>query len=141
MLLASAVIFATSASAAPCVNYGTGTIEGTLVAEQMLDPATKKRGWWFFVELKTPICINAGNHPKGFEPALQSVTKIQLIHPDKTGFEQTSPLKGQSVTCLGTLFGKWTENHYTPVLMRGTCLGAQQGVPADRPRPAGSAGG
>lgn len=119
------VISATPALATECMRYGSGAIEGQLVLEKVTPTHGQQVEWSFFVKPDNPVCFLEGAHPQGYEPSLEGVTRIQLIHPDKTGYEQARELKGKRVSCLGTLFGKWTEHHHSPVLMRGTCIGAQ----------------
>ena len=135
------VLMTVPAQAAECLQYGPGRIEGTLTVETVPLQSGKGNETWFFVALDKPVCFSKGSHPKGYEPAVAEIRKIQLLHLDKTAYEQARALKGKLAECEGTLFGKWTEHHHSPVLLQGACVGAQQGVPADRPRPAGSAGG
>jgi hypothetical protein len=121
---------------AECLNYGPGKIVGTLTVETI--PAESGKGNpWFFVALDEPVCFAKGSHPKGYEPAVAGIGKIQLWHLDKTAYEQALPLKGKHAQCEGIFFGKWAEHHYSQVVLRGACVDAQQGAPADGSRPAG----
>jgi len=70
----------------------------------------------WFLELPTATCVNEDAAEPDLNPAQKAIKEIQLVlQPEQ--YTQHSALVGKKVVATGTLFGKRTAHHHTPVLL------------------------
>lgn len=68
------------------------------------------------MDLRSPVCVNEDPAQPDLNPAKQQIRHIQLVLKTSE-YEQYKTLVGRRVTATGTLSGKLTGHHHTPVLL------------------------
>jgi hypothetical protein len=99
------------------------TISGTLVGKTFPGPPNyesvkkgdKPETSWF-LDLPTTVCVTEDSAEPDLNPKQGAVREIQLVlQPEH--YVQHKQLVGKKVIATGTLFGKHTAHHHTPVLL------------------------
>ena len=108
-----------------CLSYepAVATLTGTLVRETFPGPPNyesikhgdKPETSWFLV-LPGSVCVNEDRAEPNLNPKQSAVREIQLVLQPQQ-YVQHKALVGRKVLATGTLFGKHTGHHHTPVLL------------------------
>jgi len=130
-ILASTLLILTESSVSQitprsgCLSYEpvVVTINGTLVRKTFPGPPnyeSAKKGdkletsW--FLDLPAKVCVTEDSAEPDLNPKQGAVREIQLVlQPEQ--YVQHKQLVGKKVIATGTLFGKHTAHHHTPVLL------------------------
>lgn len=113
-------------SAADCLSYvpGASIVEGQLVRRIFPGPPNYEspaqgdtEETYYFVALKRPRCVSAGNDSDGLESAVDRVEQVQLIFSDRAAYDRLGPSLNHQVRCRGSLVGAISGHHHTPVLL------------------------
>ncbi|PWC54185.1 DUF4431 domain-containing protein [Azospirillum sp. TSO22-1] len=102
-------------AAAACLSYGP-PVQLTGWLHRKTVPGADKAATYWILRLDRPACVDARPGGGGIDVAYSSVREVQLVLGGDM-HQRYAPLLDARVTGNGTLFGRHTAHHATPVLL------------------------
>jgi hypothetical protein len=75
----------------------------------------------WLLDLSRAVCVDEDKAEPDLNPAQKDVRRVQLVL-DGTAYKTHKDLVGKQVVATGTLFGRHTGHHHTPVLLTVSTL-------------------
>ena len=102
-------------AAAACLRYGP-PVHLTGALHRKAIPGADKTATYWFLRLDQPVCVEARPGNDGIDVAYGTVREVQLVLGGDL-YRRYAALLDSRVTGIGTLFGRHTGHHATPVLL------------------------